>query len=374
MRSSFVLPLMFVTALGCSASSGPEGTAPSQAAEGTQPEGRPTGHKHGVTVMTRNVYFGFDETPLIGASGEQIPGLVAQMWAQMMANDFTVRGAAIADEIAGKLPAVVGLQEMADYVRYFHDGSPPLDIDFVTILQQALTARGLDYEVAVVQNDSTLTAPLLAGFDGGQPVLDYVQFTDREVILARGDVTISSPQSNRYTAAVVVPIGGVDVEEVRSWASVVVTTPDSEVFRFVSTHLEVQAGAVIQEAQAGELLDLLSTESLPLIVVGDFNSAADGSQTPTYGTIASAGYVDAWAQANPHDPGYSCCEPVDLLGPATFDQRIDIVWVRECNASGRIRGHVEACLVGNVAPPQGEIWPSDHAGVVVSLRILPASH
>ncbi len=48
-------------------------------------------------------------------------------------------------------------------------------------------------------------------------------------------------------------------------------------------------------------------------MVGDFNSAADGSSTPTYGLL-TARLRDAWSVRGPA-PGYTCCQEPTLTNP-----------------------------------------------------------
>ena len=109
-------------------------------------------------------------------------------------------------------------------------------------------------------------------------------------------------------------------------------------------------------------------------MVGDYNSAADGSQTPSYGMIRGAGFVDAWAQVNLGAAGYTCCEAPDLRNAIPqLDQRLDLVWLRDAltGQTGRITGGVHIAIVGNNPAdrtPSG-LWPSDHAGVVATLTV-----
>ena len=89
------------------------------------------------------------------------------------------------------------------------------------------------------------------------------------------------------------------------------------VVRVVSTHLE-PISPPVQIAQALELLSGPAQTTLPLIMLGDFNSAADGSTTATYGLLTAAGLVDTWNAAHPGDPGLTCCQAADLLN-ATYE-------------------------------------------------------
>ena len=88
--------------------------------------------------------------------------------------------------------------------------------------------------------------------------------------------------------------------------------------------------------------------------------------TATYGSIIAAGYEDTWAAKHPSDPGLTCCQDADLLNPTSgLTERIDLVLTRDDI------GVEEAARVGDDPAdrlPSG-LWPSDHAGVVVSLEL-----
>jgi endonuclease/exonuclease/phosphatase family metal-dependent hydrolase len=205
---------------------------------------------------------------------------------------------------------------------------------------------------------------------------DDVRFTDREVILARADVPVTNPQGGVYAARLDIPIGGAGgppLSQRRGWTSIDATVYD-HTFRFLSTHLEVQSVAPIQVLQGAELIAIADASPLPLIMVGDFNSAADGSQTPTYANLIGAGFQDVWHR--PGEPGYTCCHAEDLLNTAPeLDQRLDVVFVRGFRTSpeGSIGARVQ--LVGDNITDRltSGLWPADHAGVVATLRLPPAA-
>jgi hypothetical protein len=80
--------------------------------------------------------------------------------------------------------------------------------------------------------------------------------------------------------------------------------------------------------------------------------------------------VDAWSARHPSDPGFTCCQATNLLNPtATLTERVDLVLTRGPFHVGK------ASLVGDEASdrlPSG-LWPSDHAGVVVTLELESGS-
>jgi hypothetical protein len=114
--------------------------------------------------------------------------------------------------------------------------------------------------------------------------------------------------------------------------------------------------------------------------MGDLNSdaAADPSSrtwTPTYGNLIDAGFLDVWATAPKpsREDGVTCCQE-DGDPARTPDQRIDFVLLRtaqESGDAGHHRGWFRADIVGTKEAdrtPSG-LWPSDHAGIVASIRL-----
>jgi endonuclease/exonuclease/phosphatase family metal-dependent hydrolase len=99
-------------------------------------------------------------------------------------------------------------------------------------------------------------------------------------------------------------------------------------------------------------------------VVGDLNSAADGSSTTTYADFLAAGYSDAWT-AGGTGAGLTCCHDDDLQNATTvLVKRIDYIL---------FRGGLEVVSADVVGDDPAErtlagLWASDHAGVVATLR------
>jgi endonuclease/exonuclease/phosphatase family metal-dependent hydrolase len=193
------------------------------------------------------------------------------------------------------------------------------------------------------------------------------------VILARGDVEVSDPERAHYAVNQPVVIGGRPLLFLRGWTSLVASA-GGHVFRFLNTHLETQTFSAVQTAQATELLGIVRAEPLPVLMVGDFNSDAGGTQTPTYGLLVSAGFQDAWREVKPPTAGFTCCHAADLRNEeSTLDQRIDLVLVGSgfMTRGGKLVGGVHATVVGDERvdrTPSG-LWPSDHAGVVATLAL-----
>lgn len=336
--------------------------------------GEKRGHQvRDLTVVTQNLYLGTDIAPILEAAQVApgtLPGVAGLAWLEVQATDFPERAEAIADEIAATMPHLVGLQEVSLWRTGPFQVTPPFEpadsvaYDFLAILLDALEARGLAYEevVSVENFDGELPA-----LPPGQPPLD-VRLTDRDVILARTDLPaagmkLSNAQADNYAAFLEVSTPFGPLALLRGWTSVDVKIRGKGL-RFVNTHLEVQALEPLQAAQAAEMLAGPGSTSLPTLFVGDFNSAADGSDTATYGFLVGAGLVDAWSETRPGDPGYTCCQAADLMNPtSTLDQRIDVIFHRGgFTATGSdLLGEDEADMTAS------GLWPSDHAGVVATV-------
>jgi endonuclease/exonuclease/phosphatase family metal-dependent hydrolase len=337
-----------------------------------------------LTFMSYNLYLGSSLDPALEVSQlppEQQPAAfvqaVATIYGTAVFTDFPTRAGAIADLIAADEPDVIGLQEVTNWVAQAtapgSSANPP-SFDFLQILMAELADRGLDYEVAgVSQNANIGPAPLVAPGFGCVAVVPapdcVVTLQDRDVILVNDDTPAlhwHNARSGTYAAQQTFPLpGGVEVSFGRGWVTI-----DGKYrgrrFHVANTHLEVSGFAAIQEAQAQEFLAGPATGPGADIALGDFNSAADGSTTESYDLLTGF-FRDAWA-VNPGDPGYTAGQNQTLTNPVSLlHQRIDYVLLH-----GRVRT-VEAHVVGDEPfrplTQAWPIWPSDHAGVVATLRL-----
>ena len=331
-----------------------------------------------LTVLTRNIYLGADLAPIIGVPSPQlIPIRTAAVWASVLATNFPERARAIADEIVRAQPDVIGLQEVSLWRTQFPgDAHLPNSVaatdtafDFLQILLDELAARGQRYVVASVAQGVDAELFYFTGTPGASLTRD-VRMTDRDVILAKDNITIFNPAGAQYAAKVTMPLGGAGGPAVtipRTWTSVDVKF-HGETFRFFNTHLEVEGGAFapLQVAQGNEAIALLSTSPYPVIAVGDYNSPTDGSATPTYANLINAGYTDVWPLVTIADPGFTAGLRGDLLGPVTdLNTRIDLALFR-----GNVTA-VSAYRIGfqeSNRTPSG-LMPSDHAGLVATVRL-----
>src|SRR5437588_1830748 len=332
----------------------------------------------GITALTWNVYVGADIGRVLAArTAEEAVVLATEEWGHVQATDFPARAGALARAIAAQRPHVVGLEELALYRTTDNPFEPATRVayDFLQLVIDSLHGCGLDYTAAAVDRTSDLQVPVIAGVDAsGQPILAGVRWTDGDAVLVRADVPYVDAKSGVYAASQVVTIGGVTSVLSQGWSSVDATV-DGRAYRFVVTHLVGQEAPDVQLAQAGELLALLSAETGSTILVGDFNSDAYGIDptrvTPTYGMMLAAGYRDMWIEPERQARGLTCCQQADLLNArSTFDQRIDFVFTRNLPAGTQpVRRGVVGDRPGDRTA--SGLWPSDHAGVAVTL-LTPA--
>jgi endonuclease/exonuclease/phosphatase family metal-dependent hydrolase len=320
--------------------------------------------KRDLTVMTQNLYLGASLAPVSAATTPfEFLLAAATIYSEVQFTDFPARADAIAAEIQTNDPDLIALQEVTTWTSS-GPGAPP-SLDFLAILQQDLVARGLSYSVASTSNNANVgPVPLLlcAGALGSC----LLTLQDHDVILVNDSnpsLHTFQPQNGRYVAQQVQQTPGGPLSFNRGWASIDGTL-DGKAFRFVTTHLEIEQSPAIQEAQASEFLAGPAKTGGAVIAAGDFNSAADGSTTATYSNLTKAYFQDAW-NTNPGDPGYSCCQIDTLTNPTSaYTSRIDLVMTHGASRA------LDAKLIGNVPfQATAPLWPSDHAGVVATVRI-----
>jgi endonuclease/exonuclease/phosphatase family metal-dependent hydrolase len=192
----------------------------------------------------------------------------------------------------------------------------------------------------------------------------------RDVILVRrvGDVHVDATESANFANNLTLPIAGsiVTATSTRGWTAVDVVAKKRG-FRFVNTHLESFSNTV-RSLQAQELWAGPLVTSLPVVLVGDLNSASDDpvfdEGTPLdnmnpYDILIGAGFIDTWLLVHPSVPGNTCCQDADLRNAQSkLFQRIDHVLITDGDA-------YRSNLLGNQPSDRTRsgLWPSDHAGV-----------
>jgi hypothetical protein len=364
-----------------------------------------------LTVMARNLYLGADAP----AALELLPdtrGAMQFMWDQVPDTDFDTRATRFVDEMARYSPDVVGLQEATVWscrTGLFGDLVPVYD--FTEALIQATQEAGIDYVVAEAGGDvannpgytipavpylTTVTDPNTFQPLFGSDTADC-GFTIGDALLVRADLADAvqaagtSEFEDRYAAAPVV----FEIDRGYAWADLAIA---GTTVRVVTTHLEslwndgeVTPGAL----QAQQLVDDVADTTVPVIVMGDFNSdprdpresaAPNPAEQPVesevcpaqpedptletadptcnaFWTMISEGYEDAGP--DPLDPEfYTWGSSADLAGPdadrlraalelgnsSGFTERLDHVFL----ANGA--EVVESVVIGNVWPAGDDVW------------------
>lgn len=106
----------------------------------------------------------------------------------------------------------------------------------------------------------------------------------------------------------------------------------------------------INQGNVAAALSYLQTLPGPALLAGDLNAAPDSAGMRL---LADAGWIDAWSQLHPDDPGHT----FEADAPS---QRIDYVWINQA-AVPRLRA-IERIL------PDGDTRLSDHLGLLVTLE------
>jgi len=269
--------------------------------------------------------------------------------ADVQANNFALRATAIATELKNSgAPLLVGLQEAS--VINVSGSLGTLSLDYTSILLKALADQGLNY--GVVGTNSYTTS---FGAPGGSATV-----TDKDVVLGRTDVAGFSTTSTAvtYAASLGGTVLGVPVEIHRGYVDVDATLNGTE-FQFIDTHLE-PSSEVVKDAQATELVNNIAGDTIPTILVGDFNSTPGSIP---YNLVLGSGFTDVAAALGITGP--TCCQPEKLDNlTSELDKRFDYIFGRN------LASLISAQLIGDV--PFEDIrprWASDHAGVVATVAI-----
>lgn len=327
-----------------------------------------------VRVMTRNMDAGTDLNYLVAA--DTGPGFLAGLLttvAEVDASNPPARATQLAAEIAAAEPDLIALQEAT--LWSIEQGGQTRVYDQLELLQTALDDAGQHYRIAVRQ--------VLADIPVNIPGLVSIRFTDQNAIMVRtdlppGHLDVLGTETHLFENFLVFPTPiGVSIPFPNGWLAVDLKIRGAR-FKFANTHLLspvpgdfFQATAGIQVQQADELLDGLSSTSLPVVLAGDFNSDAEVPQqgpdrTPTAGVISGAGYQDAWHLLHPADTGYTWPLFLEDQPPPNFNlpadpvERIDLIFSHgptplSAERTGTGRGQ--------------DVFASDHAGVVVNFSL-----
>jgi endonuclease/exonuclease/phosphatase family metal-dependent hydrolase len=322
-------------------------------------------------VMSRNIYIGADVDAVIAAIVDGDPGndaaALGAALQTMAATDFATRAEALADEIAGHRPHVVGLQEVTDlFVSQAVSGLPAdIDVSYLPILLAALDARGLNYEVG----DSQLNIDA-APYGGAVRLRDY------DAVLYDADrAAWETVRTTPFTYNIGEIAEGITLNRGWIWGEV---TVDAHVVNVVVTHLEAGGDGVpghpLVELRAGQALEIvMALEGVsPVVIMGDLN---DLDNSPMHDVFTGAAFSDVWTALRPADAGNTCCHEYDLSNAtADFYKRIDYLFTRGFVHPGADYPASTITLLGDdpadrVDGPFYPLWPSDHGGMAVQFLI-----
>jgi endonuclease/exonuclease/phosphatase family metal-dependent hydrolase len=223
--------------------------------------------------------------------------------------------------------------------------------------------------VVVVQREFEAELPVDQDANDGTGGIAGADFdaslTMRDVILVRraSKVKLGKTRRGHFTTRYEPNVGGLPIPVDRGWASVEAKLGKKR-FRFVDTHLEAFGDPTIREAQAKELTTGPLKTSRQVVLVGDLNSGIARHNEPerpgddlAFLALAGFGMKDNGAVQ-------SCCYS-DLFDPAaTFDHTVDHVLTKPGLKT------VRAVVTGNKRSERtAGLWPSDHGGVVSTLRL-----
>lgn len=168
----------------------------------------------------------------------------------------------------------------------------------------------------------------------------------------------------------------VGTDEKRTLLCTEIESPFGRISFFV-THLNWKFDeGHVREVQVREIVErveeLAPNDGFPAILVGDFNAEPDADEIRYLRGQTSLGgprrvyFKDAFALAGDGSPGFTFASKNAFAAPLREpDRRIDYIFVR--GRDERLRGEpLEARVCFD--EPIGGIWPSDHFGVIATLR------
>lgn len=382
-----------------------------------------------LTVVSRNLYLGAD----VGVALDLIPDLSAAaqfMWDQVAATNFTKRAPVLAQEIIDADADVVGLQEAThwyckknawssrvivfDFVQEFLAATKAAGHEYVLVEKDGVQAFNIGYSIPAIPfftivNDSKTFQPIF----GSDSAACGFEIGDALVVKKDLASSILNVGNTEYEVSYGIIPKTMIIYRGYTWADLHI---DGSNVRIVSTHLESlwDENAVPHSAlQAQQLVADLTSTTMPLIVMGDFNAdprdprpttdSNPGGQPvanencpaqvakPTidtaktacnaYWTLRKAGFADAGPDAlDPRNYSWGMSallqgpDPVRLKAAQSmgnqfgFTDRLDYIFIKNGISV------ISSRMIGNTYP-EGSTWQcgtkkcndTDHAGVVVTV-------
>jgi endonuclease/exonuclease/phosphatase family metal-dependent hydrolase len=317
--------------------------------------------KPDLTVMSRNLYLGADIIKLVGApdlAGEEQQ--VNALYETVQATNYPERVKRLAQEIADNKPDLIGLQEVSRYYRTPEGAATdaPATVvlyDWMALLQAQLKQLKQPYKVVQEQTELDITTPSAAGYGLRLKLGNAVMVRTGKGAKVGKVKGLSGEFTDQLHVSI--PSGPVDLHRGYAGLDGVVA---GKKFRFLAPHAEAYSAA----AANGQFKQLLAgpakSKKLPTIIAGDFNSdPADPGDDNAYNTVIGAGYVDTGKRAA------TCCQNETVNNPVSeLKTWIDHIVVRP--RAKVLRTHVFGNQVSDMI---SGLWPSDHAGVVATIRL-----
>jgi hypothetical protein len=366
-----------------------------------------------ITVMARNLYLGANTSVALELLPD-MPAAAQFMWDQVAANDFSTRVSLLAAEAAAANPDVIGLQEATiwackpnpfsgpvtvfDFTEQFLQATADAGTEYKLAQRGGITAYNPGYEIPAIPFLTTVEDPETFQPLFGKDSADC-GMTIADALLVRADladavVAVGTGEYEERHAVVPVVF---TIDRGYAWADLAI---GGTTVRAVTTHLESEwsDGAVPPSAsQAQQLVDDFADTTVPMVVIGDFNSDPrdprtgtdpnPGGQPEASGTCPAQPAAPTAATADPTcsaywtmiDAGYADAGPDslapanrtwgsegDLAGPSPerlevalaegndygFTDRLDYVFTR--NGAKATRAEV----IGNQWP-EGDTWQCD---------------
>jgi endonuclease/exonuclease/phosphatase family metal-dependent hydrolase len=131
------------------------------------------------------------------------------------------------------------------------------------------------------------------------------------------------------------------------------------------------------QVQAIEAAIAGRTSDWPQILMGDFNARPESDEIRWLrGQVTLGGrrtyFQDAWDRLHPGEPGWTWARANPYTAKLAFlepDRRIDYIFVTPMRGDGR--GTVHSCTLVFREPAAGQVFASDHFGLLAEVQIEP---